>query len=173
MGLTDTPAKDAYFLWLCKQVWVPTDGRTYKGVLELMFETEFVWIIGNDENRLADARDLRMRYGKTDSKLTPVTFLEVMIALSRRFEFIVNGKAGKIAWQLMLNLKLDKFPDPINQNEWMAVRDILETVIWRTYGRNGEGGFFPLEHPLEDQSVVEIWYQMAAYINENHESFDL
>jgi hypothetical protein len=48
------------------------------------------------------------------------------------------------------------------------VEDILDTCIWRTYQPDGQGGFFPLAWPEEDQTKVELWYQIAAYIDELH-----
>jgi hypothetical protein len=44
------------------------------------------------------------------------------------------------------------------------IDDILTRLIERTYKPNGEGGFFPLPQTDEDQTKVEIWYQMSAYI---------
>jgi hypothetical protein len=46
------------------------------------------------------------------------------------------------------------------------MEEIFERLIWRNYAPNGEGGFFPLENPREDQTQVELWYQMNSYVNE-------
>ena len=34
------------------------------------------------------------------------------------------------------------------------------------YERDGQGGFFPLKYPTEDQTKKEIWDQMNLYVNE-------
>jgi len=39
-------------------------------------------------------------------------------------------------------------------------------LIWRDYHADGRGGFFPLTNPDTDQTKVEIWYQMNAYVTE-------
>ena len=57
--------------------------------------------------------------------------------------------------------------DPISKRKSIKIDDILDTLIWRTYEYDGIGGFFPLTNAEEDQTKVEIWYQMAAYINEH------
>ena len=46
------------------------------------------------------------------------------------------------------------------------VDDVLETVIWRNYQANGHGGLFPLKNAKRDQTKVEIWYQLAAYLQQ-------
>jgi hypothetical protein len=48
------------------------------------------------------------------------------------------------------------------------VNQILTNLVERTYQKNGKGGLFPLKQPAKDQRRVEIWYQMAAYLNENY-----
>ena len=173
MGLTRTAEEAGYFYWLREQVWFPDEGNTYDELMFQLYDTEFVWVIGNDENRIADARELRAEYAQRIPRMKPVSFLEVMIALSKRFEFLTQQPAKDRAWEFIVALKLNRYPDPISATDWKIVRQILETCIWRIYGKDGVGGFFPLEHPQDDQMVVEIWYQMAAYINERRESFDL
>jgi hypothetical protein len=56
--------------------------------------------------------------------------------------------------------------DPLSRTKARRANAILDRVIRREYEPDGTGGFFPLQNPLEDQTQVEIWYQMAAYINE-------
>jgi hypothetical protein len=38
----------------------------------------------------------------------------------------------------------------------------------RTYSKLGKGGLFPLRSSAYDQRKVELWYQMAAFMTENH-----
>jgi hypothetical protein len=90
-----------------------------------------------------------------------------LVALSRRLEFIAGGEQDVWAGQLLKNLGLDKMYDPVSARKINQIEDILEALIWRTYERDGKGGFFPLKHTEEDQTKVEIWYQMNAYVNEH------
>jgi hypothetical protein len=157
-----------YYEWLKSQVDIP-NGKSYDDLFEKMHNLEFVWTVPNDDNRVQDGLDLRPEYanGKvSDLVLEGVTFLEVLVALSRRLEFTAGGEARQWAWRLLKNLRLHKSSDPLTEARDSRVRDILDAVIWRTYERDGRGGFFPLHNPAEDQTKVEIWYQMNAYVIE-------
>ena len=141
--------------------------------------TEFVWFIPNDDNRIDDGRALRREFlyengthehiGKED--FGPCSVLEVLIGISRRLAWLAGGAAEIWAWQLLDNLDLLRMSDPLSNRNLRKVDEILETLIWRTYSPDGTGGFFPLLHPEQDQTKVEIWYQMAAYINEAHPEY--
>jgi hypothetical protein len=138
-------------------------------MFEEMHNTEFVWTVPNDDNRVQDGVDLRREFvGDRSSVLALeiVTFLEVLVGLSRRLEFTAGGNAEIWAWQLIRNLRLQKMIDPLGPAKRERVRDILDAVIWRTYREDGRGGFFPLSNPTDDQTKVEIWYQMNAYVIE-------
>jgi hypothetical protein len=81
--------------------------------------------------------------------------------------FNAGGKnAPGWAWVLLNNLGLHRAADPLSRRSVKRVNDILDRCMWRTYSPDGRGGFFPLESPQQDQTEVEIWYQMMAYINE-------
>ena len=168
-----------YFKWLCNRVHIPVDRGTYDAVFHVMFATEYVWVIGNDDNRISDGRLLRQVYlnGSQENIYDePVKFLEVLLGLSERVAFLVNEEPGDWAWKLMTNLGLDAFPDPFEPTDSLTSRvaEILERVVWRTYNPDGNGGFFPLTNPEEDQRRVEIWYQMTAYIEQTYpDLFDM
>lgn len=172
--------KEAYFRWLADQVVDPERiTRTYWGVLQLMHQKEFVWLVPNDDNRLVDGTDLRMeflherrpRMDVTRDAFGPCSVLEVMIGISRRLEFAASGEAEGWAWQLLDNLRLRNASDTLTPRQVRSINNKLERLIWRTYDEDGTGGFFPLQRPPEDQTKAEIWYQMAAYINEIHPDY--
>jgi len=174
--MTDSLAED-YLRWLGPQIRDEHSNpdRTYWDLLRLMFETEFVPIIAHDDNRAADGRDLRSEFcyarnlpTDTLKEAWPPSFLEVLIGLAQRLEFMAGGNARSWAWTLLTNLKLDRMSDPLSNRKKKQAADILETCIGRTYTPDGVGGFFPLAWPEEDQRKVELWYQMAAYISELH-----
>ncbi len=138
-----------------------------------MHTKEFIWLIPNDDNRIADGHELRIEFCRIQhinsnflTGLGSITFLEVLIGLSKRLSFIIGGNSTGWAWQLVINLKLENMYDTLSRSKIRQVNDILDDVIWRTYHTNGVGGFFPLIRPNDDQTQVELWYQMAAYIDE-------
>jgi hypothetical protein len=160
-----------YFLWLIGQIGVPEKNRnTYNDLFMRFYETEFVWIVPNDDNRLQDGVELRREFlGKrriANLDSMPVSMLEVLIALSRRVAWTTDRPAEFWAWQLLENLRLTKSSDPLTGRKAERVEEILEALIWRTYDMDGNGGFFPLNYPTDDQTKREIWDQMNAYVNE-------
>lgn len=168
----------AYFHWLTEQIDTQERRRaTHNDVLMLLHTKEFVWTVPNDDNRVQDGRDLRgeflreIRAPSTVVLENPVTVLEVLIALSRRVAFAAGGTAEGWAYQLMVNLDLAKMTDPLSSRKASRTDEILEALIWRTYNPDGSGGFFPLSWPEEDQTKVELWYQMSAYVNEIHPDY--
>lgn len=170
-NLVDQP----YYEWLISQIEFPrTLRKSFDDVLLRLHETEFIWMISGDDNRAQDARDLRVEFkhqysGRMKFKEF-VSVLEVMVAISRILEFVAGGKAPQWAWRLIDNLGLDHYPDPLNGTKTAKLDEILESLVWRTYEKNGRGGFFPLVFPREDQTKVEIWYQLNAYVREIIES---
>ena len=164
-----------YFEWLISQISV-NGRRTYNELFERMYNVEFVWTVPHDGNRVQDGLDLRTeffyevvgrKYRKRDLTLEGVSVLEVLVSLSRRVAFTAGGDSYSWAWRLIKNLRLHKISDPLTEQKANKIDEILEDLIWRTYQRDGQGGFFPLKRTAEDQTKVEIWYQMNAYIMEN------
>lgn len=165
--------EEQYFDWLKSQVGIEygrNTSKTYDELLKCLFAKEFVWIIPNDDNRMEDGLDLRTEFlgGRHYEILQQgVSILEVIVALSRRLAFNAEGDPNMWAWRLIENIEIHSFTDPIKPNEYEILNDMLETLIWRQFSTDGIGSFFPLLDPKEDQTKVEMWYQMSAYINEN------
>ena len=160
-----------YFEWLISQIEVRSS-RTFNGLFERMHNIEFVWTVPNDDNRLQDGLDLRAQFlngARRTINLDGATILEVLIGLSRRVAFTAGGEAPWWAWQLIENLRLHKQADPLTNQKADVIDEKLQDLIWRTYQRDGQGGFFPLNSALEDQTKIEIWYQMNAYVMEIQE----
>lgn len=167
-----TNRTDDYYGWLVEQIFIPNDNG-YDTLFEKMYALEFMWTVPNDDNRVQDGLDLRTEFlngsrGRLD--LQGVSFLEVLVALSRRVAFTAGGDASLWAWRLIKNIRLNKMSDPLTTERSRRVDEILDAVIWRTYDADGIGGFFPLKHPEKDQTKVEIWYQLNAYVIENDRS---
>lgn len=169
-----TRLDQAYFDWLTSQIGID-NGRTYNDLFRKMHETEFVWTVPNDDNRVQDGLDLRAEFldGNPHNLLgwnSPlehgVSVLEVLVALSRRVAFLAGGEPAHWACNLVENLGLFRASDPMSEHQAKRVEDILSNLIWRTYERDGRGGFFPLTNTLDDQTKLEIWQQMNAYVIE-------
>lgn len=169
---------DIYIEYLGEQIaW---DSRhTYWDLVNLMYEKEFVWFNPNDDDRIADGLDIRRQWvehvleaiGPPVDVNQPCSFLEVLIGLSRRMEFNMGESAEGWAWQLLINLGLDRMRDPLSKYKQRKADDIMESVIFLNYERDGTGGFFPLAHPRKDQRKVDLWYQMHWYIAEIHPEY--
>lgn len=169
------PLEELYLTWLYSLVADPDEsssGRTYWRLLKIMYTTEFIDLIPNDENRAEDGRALRLEFFD-DLRLYDVdrdwlelgcSFLEMMIALSRRLAFAQGGDTSTWFWHLVANIGL-RYNDR-NRFSNIAVEEVLDNVIYRRYHYNGQGGLFPLQDARCDQTRVELWYQMQAYILE-------
>lgn len=173
--------KETYINWLGEQLREKADdnGKSYEELLHILFEKEFVVIVHMDENRVEDGLALRGEFRHTHQyrpvptqrqldRLGPCSFLEVLIGLSRRLAFNAGGSSPTWAWQLLGNLDLQVMSDPLTLSRANETERILDTVIRRTYAPDGTGGFFPLAWADDDQTRIELWYQMHAYIGELH-----
>jgi hypothetical protein len=169
--MTTDRLREEYLQWLYPQLRdVHSTPGTYLDLAQLMFDKPFQWTVDHDDNRLVDGLDLRTEFRHLTNRsiaqmeqLPPCSFLEVLIGLSRRLEFVAGGEAPGWAWQLITNLGLHKLSDPLTRRRAHKVDEIMETAIWRRYDPDGQGGFFPLAWPEGDQTRVELWYQLNAY----------
>lgn len=172
------PLDEAYFKWLYSLVAstrLKNPSRTYWSLLRDLYMKEFVWLVPNDDNRKADGRDLRHEFVELHEIEDPdhdwldlgCSMLEMLIAISRRISFQMDGDPRDWFWHMIENVDLQKYSDA-KYND-LARRDIdqaLELIIWRNYSPTGRGGLFPLRDPREDQRNVELWYQLSAYLIE-------
>ena len=178
----NTELDELYLRWLYSQIRpisVKNPARTNWSFAKQLFEKEFIWLIPNDDNRLADGRDLRdeffMDYS-VDVNTVPedwldlgCSMLEMLVALSRRLAFMSGGEPRDSFWIFVENLEIGACYDTDYRKDRDLVHKIdaiLDRVIWRTYDYDGAGGLFPLMHPPRDQTKTELWYQMSAYVLE-------
>jgi hypothetical protein len=164
-NMTATKTDIDYYEWLIEHIHIP-NGKSYRGLFEILHNTEFQWTVPNDNNRLQDGLDLRgyfLNGRKKKLNLHGATLLEVLVALSERVAFTAGGQPKRWAWKLLKNLRLTDKSDPLTPSDIERVNNVLDALVWRTYEFSGRGGFFPLKHPEEDQTKVEIWYQMNKY----------
>lgn len=171
----EKPLDEAYFEWLAVQVVnirLRNPRTTRWEVLKQLYRTEFFWRIRNDDNRVADGKELRTEFldGGTAEcwEEQGCSFLEMLIALSRRLAFQTEGASvAEWFWHLMANAGLDISDWDYEENRMETYVDqVLQSINNRTYDTNGRGGLFPLHESDIDQTKIELWYQMNYYLLE-------
>lgn len=176
----DAPLDELYFTWLYSQVAslrLKRPSRTYWSLLRQLYTKDFVWFVANDDNRVEDGRELRNEFldaegieidgNSREWESLPCSFLELLIGLSRRLAYEAEGQPTDWFWKLLSNMDLDGLTDAVyTEKHRDDVDEYLNMIIFRTYNPDGGGGLFPLRAPTRDQTNVEIWYQMSAYILE-------
>jgi hypothetical protein len=164
---------DQYFTWLYSQVAdVKTrkGPRTYWNLLRRLFCTEFLWFVPNDDNRAEDGRELRSEWASLIDVRVDIhwmtlgcSFLEMLIAISRRLEFMTDRDSVFWFWHLLGNIGLLGHNDRSTFLE-EDIDDRTSAVIWRTYDVDGNGGLFPLRETDHDQRKIELWQQLNEYL---------
>ena len=160
-----------YFGWLVRKTC--DDRPEHVALMKILHKKVFYSLIENDDNRAADGIALREDYAREKMGNEPVSMedpcsvLEMLIALAIRMEFMLSDykhsdRTDKWFWEMITNLGLGHYPDTE-----IPTDEIIENFIMRKYNTNGKGGLFPLKRNHDDQRNVEIWYQLAAYIDEN------
>ena len=172
-----------YLRWLYSLIspmTIKNPARTYWSFAKQLYTKEFVWFIPNDDNRLADGIALRAEFF-SDYDITDVdeiwhglgcSMLEMFVGLSRRLAFLLDCSAQEAFWKLIENLgSIDCSDRAYEERPEIAIEidRILDTIIWRTYAYDGVGGLFPLRNPQQDQTKVEIWYQMGYWVMERED----
>lgn len=173
----DAPLDELYLVWLYGQVantTIKAPRKTYWDLMRALFTTEFVWFVPNDDARVEDGRELRSEF-LYDAEIPEVdpdwmdqgcSFLEMLIALSRRVAFQTDNSASYWFWRLIDNLGLGECNDMHKGHLADIVEEVTDRITFRTYDPDGRGGLFPLKHADMDQTKVEIWFQMQAYVLE-------
>lgn len=169
------PLDELYLNWLYEKIENPESAnpsRTFWNLATCLYTKEYLWLIPNDDNRLEDGRFLRDEFVEDlglfdmdpDWMNLGCSMLEMLIALSRRLSFVAGGEPRGWFWHLIENLGLrhsDRMRFPSRKAE-----EVLDRVIWRTYAPDGSGGLFPLRNARQDQTQVELWSQLNAYVLE-------
>ncbi len=154
-------------------------------LFDIMMDTEFTWdrSIPRDSDRESDGRYLRLAFAEeeggevTDGIMSvPCSFLEFLAALAFAIEDKLMydpsepDKTSEWFWEMMDNSGLSRYDDQYMMEgrtlAYQMASATMDKVMNRRYGKNGDGGLFPLKHPAADQRKVEIWYQANAYFIE-------
>lgn len=170
---------DLYLEWLYENFVGSTSnrnpGNTYWELSRQLYTMPFTWVIRRDSHRAEDGKALRDQFIiDRDIQDVEIEFmqidcnvLEMMIGLACRASFEVGEEPGDWLWKFFNHLGLQSYNDRIyNQIVKEEVDAVVRRLLDREYDKNGEGGLFPLKNATEDQTQVELWYQLQAYILE-------
>lgn len=186
VGWEEENFKNAYMSWIFNSM--RADG--YQILFDILYDTEFDWDherVPMDANRESDGRYLRERFLEESEAEIPVpfgylewpaSFLEVLVALAYRVDdqimYDPNPDYGPWTWfwEWMENAGFDIHTDHEllagNMLSYMVVGERVAKILERRYGTDGDGGFFPLEHPSSNQKTEEMWNQACSYMAERY-----
>lgn len=161
-----------YYRWLYSLV----DDSNHSILIKYLYQIPFRWQFVLDENRAAGGFNLRRKYAYEnaidiqDVGNGPCSVLEMLIALSERMTEILTMDIYDWFWDLIKNLKLDRFDDA--HFDERGVNYILNVWLDRHYDSHGNGSLFPLREYSGDCRNLDIWGQMNAWISENYPHTD-
>lgn len=175
---------DVYLTWLYGQVSSVQNrnpDHNHWLLLKQLYMKQFDGFVPNDDNRVADGKDLRIEFLQTTGYPLDdpyghwfdlgCSMLEMIIALARRaaFEDESLGSPVEWFWRMIHNLELDGYTDNVFEISIQEeVEEVLDRLNSRRYSYDGSGGLFPLRRATEDQRTVELWTQMSAYLLESN-----
>lgn len=166
---------DLYFEWLIEKIDPNHVCRMKRMMLERLFDTEFYWKVYGDSNRVEDAINLRdtfcsERPGRAFSWDTPVSVLEVLIALAIRCEEDImrddrfGDRTPDWFWTMINNLGLFNMTNDVYDED--KVDRVLKRFLNRSYPLNGDGNVFKFRNAMPDIRKTQLWFQMSWYLNE-------
>lgn len=173
--------RQLYRDWLYNQInperETGTEIKHYREVCEHMDRVVFDFSVPNDDNRAADAKELRYEFlqevtihsdYEVDFVRPDASLFEVIVSICRRLDFLAERGVNRWFRVLLENLGLDGCHDEaITPRETERIDQILHRLNSRRYKANGRGGLFPLSKSVPDQREMELWNQMNAYVLEN------
>ena len=156
---------DSYFWFLVDYI----DGYGYEGLLLAMWEKPFFVKVKLDDNLIRDAYYFRKDHSR-GNRSDDANCLEILIQLAIKMDSVLYDSKHGIRteewfWHMLGNMGLMQYDNPnFDEN---AVDKILEKFVNRRFKRNGEGGPFPLERPVNSCRTTCWWYNLNAYLDEN------
>lgn len=175
------PLDHLYLEWLYANfIGVVTNrnpNSRYWHFAQQLYTMPFTWIIPMDKNRAEDGKELRHEFieacGIEDIEINwlqeDCSVLEMLAGLARRAAFETDEEPGDWFWKFIHNLRLPAYNDrQFNPLVAEEVDAVLRRLLDREYDKNGAGGLFPLHHARQDQTQVDIMYQLQAYLLEGN-----
>lgn len=165
-----------YLEWLKSQVEY-FDGPSHNLLLDRLHSIQYIPVIDKDWNRYYDGIALRNEVFSemaTDASVidTPCSFLEFLVALARRMNYIYadihEDCTADLFWMIIRNAFVSDMNDDIYQQVGgdERVDEVVNRITNRIFDGDGHGGLFPLKRPPTNQRNVEVWYQMNQYLVE-------
>lgn len=185
--------KTEYLCYLMNRAQAEAEGsRGYLKLCEILQDTEFLPVLGMDENRCGECRELRKDFAGAEQEYLGEnpedildglygengTMMELLTVLAEKMAFDLADsqfEAGIWHWfeELLENCGLigacNELFEEDGEGAEDLVRDVLDTVIYRRFGWDGEGGLYPLRWAKQDQRYRELLSQMNDYIEENYD----
>ena len=171
--------REEYFEWLCSKIINDKSSIKYSKLMSCLYDLTFTPMLYMDENRAADGKNLRYRFGREiliptsiileDLDIKECSMLEMMIALSIRCEETImtddeyGDRTGEWFWNMIVSLELGSMNDLRFDEHY--VKTVVDRFTNRQYKRNGEGGLFTVDNINKDMRNFEIWYQMCWYLD--------
>lgn len=151
-----------YFRWLVEQI-DNGEASKYKHLLNDLFDISYRWIVELDGNRALDGMDLRRRFRDGYDRDIGCSVLEMLVALSIRFEHDVMCEPGdedpsRWFWLILRQLDLDLFTD--DSYDFVAVNSILELFM------SGQKCILKSGHKIENLATKDLWWQLGVLSNE-------
>lgn len=142
----------------------------FGALLRALNSKDFYSLVEFDDNRALDGLAYRHEY-KDETRLEPpggnCSVLEALIGMADRMSYILydpdldnDDQIHIWFWRMIENLHLDPY------DNYYETIDKINVWLERKFAENGDGSPFPLQNPLDDQTKIELWYQMQAYMNE-------
>lgn len=178
-----------YLCYLMNRAHIDAEGRNgYLSLSRTLMGCSFFPILDMDENRCYECRELREDFADEydEEEAGDIldglygeygTMMELMVVMAEKMKYDLDDseyEAGTGKWfrEMLQNCGLlmcvnERYEqDEGYENE---VKDVLDTIIYRKYGWDGEGGLFPVRCPKHDQRYAELVVQMNDYIEENYD----
>lgn len=166
-----------YLNWLEHFVLDRRRVNNYILLFKHLHQREFVFPLPMDEARAQDGIGLRDQFAREkgfsyeeieDILQGPCSVLEMMVGLALRMEITLmtnsdeGDRTGVWFWGMLVNMKLGPMTDENYSREY--VDRCINTMLYREYEPNGEGGLFTCNRT--DMRDTEIWYQMNTFLIE-------
>ena len=155
----------------------------YLHLCEVLQDCAFMTLVKMDENRREEAIELRFEASGDIQGIIDGPFhytcsvLELLVILVRRMNYEMldsqyESGIGRWTSEIFANACIDGFTNArfeADENAENELKEIISDIVYRRYGFDGEGGFFPLKHPVHDQRHLELLTQMNDYLAENYD----
>lgn len=178
---------ETYFNWLKSETFITaSEQRHFEGVLRVLHDIPFTWLLQSDDNRAGDARSFRqadfldclelsndtdmVKLGQWATAAPSV--LEVLLACARRWAYYFGGPSVPYYFNIMFtNMGFRTLPGRhLNMDDQHLVREAVDTWLMRRFLPSGLGSPWPLNqlpHAVLDQRSTDMWGQMNAYSAEH------